>query len=55
VDRGARTLLDCPDGPFDFANVVIVGGDIQSHGKDVVADAAEFYVGVKVGMLKPLD
>jgi hypothetical protein len=40
VDCGARTLLDCHDGPSDFANVIIGGGDIQSRGK---------YVGVKVG------
>jgi len=49
VDCGARTLLDCPDGPFDFANVIIGGGDVQSRGKYVVADASEFHVGVKVG------
>ena len=47
MDCGARTLLDCPDGPFDFANVVIGGGDVQSRGKYVFADASEFHVGVK--------
>ena len=49
MDCGARTLLDCPDGPFVFANVIIGGGDVQSRGKYVVADASEFHVGVKVG------
>ena len=49
MDCGARTLLDCPDGPFDFANVIIGGGDVQSRGKYVVADAPELHVGMKVG------
>ena len=46
MNRGARALLDCPDGPFDFANVVIGGGDVQLCGKYAVADASEFHVGV---------
>jgi hypothetical protein len=49
VDRDARTLLDCPDGPFDFANVIFGGSDVQSRGKYIVADASEFHVSVKVG------
>ena len=46
---GARTLLHCPNGLFDFANVDVSGGNVEPGREDVVLDALKFHVGVQIG------
>jgi len=55
VDGGACTLLHSPNGPFDFTNMVVGGGDIEPGREDVVSDALKFHVGVQVGDVETLD
>jgi hypothetical protein len=49
VNGGVRTLLHCLNGSFDFANVVVGRGDVESRWENIVTDALKFHVGMQIG------
>ena len=49
MDESADALLDCTDGAFDFADMVIGGDNVELSGKEVKFDAVKFKIGVDVG------
>jgi hypothetical protein len=46
---GAEAFFDCPDGPFNLANVTVGGNDVDDNGEERCANAFEFVVAVDTG------
>lgn len=44
MNIGSHPLLDCANGAFDFADVCVVGGKIETDGKEVVFQTLESHV-----------
>ena len=49
MDESADALLDCTDGAFDFADVIVGGDNVELSGKEVKFEAIKFKVGMDVG------
>jgi len=45
---GSGALLHCPDGTFDFPNVVVSCWHFQSQWEHVIPNAFKFHVGMYV-------
>ena len=49
VSKSAVSLLDCPDGAFDFPNMAVSCHDIEMDGSKVGLDTGKLMVTVDVG------
>ena len=53
MNDGTDTLVDCTDGSFNFANMVVLWGNVQLTGKEIIFDAIEFMVTMNFRYEKP--
>ena len=44
MNGSSNTLLDGPNGTFDFTNVIIFRGDVELDGGKIVGETSEFVV-----------
>ena len=44
MNCSSNTLLDGPNGTFDFTNVIIFRGDVELDGGKIVGETCEFVV-----------
>jgi len=50
---GSCVLLHCPNGTFNFSNVIVGGGDIQLRWEHIISYTFKFHVSMYVGDGKP--
>jgi len=50
---GSGVLLHCPNGTFNFSNVIVSSGDVQLRWEHIISYAFEFHVSMYIGDGKP--